>query len=286
MKFILVIRFTNSLSSSEQVEDLSIPLSINFDKGDINKLVNVVWLKTTIRSKVRQCSQNRLRLIYNGRVLNENTDFKKEVFQPRLNRHDEDENVEEDKKIYIHCVIGEKLTRAQLNQENQLDNRPQEVSTAPEVIGFDRLLQQGFSQEDVNQLRRQFYSIYGTELINNRGRGSSEIRDLEEEEARQRALRQLEERWIESTANNSAGNATVETTQQENQTGDQFQQVQVPQPSLDLNEANMNEDILIGSKMKSFFLQQMKEESFATPQSVPKIQWSMGLPSNNDPGTE
>ena len=104
MRLNVVIRFTNSLSPSEQVPDLSIPLSINYDVDDVNKLVNVVWLKTTIRSKVPQCANKRLRLIYNGRVLNEKTDFKKEVLKPQLNLD----------QIYIHCVIGDELTREQL----------------------------------------------------------------------------------------------------------------------------------------------------------------------------
>ena len=106
MRLNVVIRFTNSLSASEQVPDLSIPLSINYDVDDVNKLVNVVWLKTTIRSKVPQCANKRLRLIYNGRVLNEKLTLK-EVLKPQLNLD----------QIYIHCVIGDELTREQLAQE-------------------------------------------------------------------------------------------------------------------------------------------------------------------------
>ncbi|KAF6066833.1 hypothetical protein FOB64_004293 [Candida albicans] len=198
MRLNVVIRFTNSLSASEQVPDLSIPLSINYDVDDVNKLVNVVWLKTTIRSKVPQCANKRLRLIYNGRVLNEKTDFKKEVLKPQLNLD----------QIYIHCVIGDELTREQLAQENQLDNKPQEVSTNPEVIGFDRLLQQGFSQDDVTDLRRQFLSIYGSDNTSSGG----DIADVEEDEHRQNRLRQLEERWIESTSNNEAAGTANEQT--------------------------------------------------------------------------
>lgn len=103
-------------------------------------------------------------------------------------------------QIYIHCVIGDELTREQLAQENQLDNKPQEVSTNPEVIGFDRLLQQGFSQDDVTDLRRQFLLIYGSDNTSSGG----DIADVEEDEHRQNRLRQLEERWIESTSNNEA----------------------------------------------------------------------------------
>ncbi|AOW31265.1 hypothetical protein MG5_05871 [Candida albicans P57072] len=231
MRLNVVIRFTNSLSASEQVPDLSIPLSINYDVDDVNKLVNVVWLKTTIRSKVPQCANKRLRLIYNGRVLNEKTDFKKEVLKPQLNLD----------QIYIHCVIGDELTREQLAQENQLDNKPQEVSTNPEVIGFDRLLQQGFSQDDVTDLRRQFLSIYGSDNTSSGG----DIADVEEDEHRQNRLRQLEERWIESTSNNEAAGTANEQTPL-TQDGDQAQAATTPSQPMDLDESRVNEDLLLG----------------------------------------
>ncbi len=231
MRLNVVIRFTNSLSASEQVPDLSIPLSINYDVDDVNKLVNVVWLKTTIRSKVPQCANKRLRLIYNGRVLNEKTDFKKEVLKPQLNLD----------QIYIHCVIGDELTREQLAQENQLDNKPQEVSTNPEVIGFDRLLQQGFSQDDVTDLRRQFLLIYGSDNTSSGG----DIADVEEDEHRQNRLRQLEERWIESTSNNEAAGTANEQTPL-TQDGDQAQAATTPSQPMDLDESRVNEDLLLG----------------------------------------
>lgn len=231
MRLNVVIRFTNSLSASEQVPDLSIPLSINYDVDDVNKLVNVVWLKTTIRSKVPQCANKRLRLIYNGRVLNEKTDFKKEVLKPQLNLD----------QIYIHCVIGDELTREQLAQENQLDNKPQEVSTNPEVIGFDRLLQQGFSQDDVTDLRRQFLLIYGSDNTSSGG----DIADVEEDEHRQNRLHQLEERWIESTSNNEAAGTANEQTPL-TQDGDQAQAATTPSQPMDLDESRVNEDLLLG----------------------------------------
>lgn len=231
MRLNVVIRFTNSLSASEQVPDLSIPLSINYDVDDVNKLVNVVWLKTTIRSKVPQCANKRLRLIYNGRVLNEKTDFKKEVLKPQLNLD----------QIYIHCVIGDELTREQLAQENQLDNKPQEVSTNPEVIGFDRLLQQGFSQDDVTDLRRQFLLIYGSDNTSSGG----DIADVEEDEHRQNRLRQLEERWIESISNNEAAGTANEQTPL-TQDGDQAQAATTPSQPMDLDESRVNEDLLLG----------------------------------------
>lgn len=236
MRLELVIRFTNALSSTEQIPDLTIPISINFDIDDVNKLINTTWLKASIRSKLPQCSTKRLKLIYNGRVLNEKTDFLKEVFKPRM------ASLSDNDSIYVHCVVSEELTRQQLEEESKLDNRPQEVTTTPNVIGFDRLLQQGFSREDVNDLRRQFYQIYGQGSANT----SSEIADLEEDEARQRNLRQLEERWIESTSNNDAIEQGGTTSNSAPPAGPEPGDQVPPQTPLDTDETRVNEDLLLG----------------------------------------
>ncbi|CAI5755537.1 unnamed protein product [Candida verbasci] len=203
MKVSIIIRFTNSISS-ENIPDLSIPLTIN-DKDDTNKFTNISYYKSIIREKVSP--NKRLRLIYNGRVLNEQTNFIKEV-------------IKNQEIVYIHCVVGEELTEEQLEQENQLDI-PQQQSTT-EIIGFDRLLQQGFSQDDVMDLRRQFNLIYGES-----SQQPQDIDDVEENEARQRELRQMEERWIESTNNN-------EEIEQESAS------IQVE------DETHVNEDLLLG----------------------------------------
>ncbi|RCK62684.1 hypothetical protein Cantr_09288 [Candida viswanathii] len=235
MKITLVIRFINSLSASEQVPDLEIPIGINFDKDNVNRLVNVIWLKATIRKEVPQCTNKRLRLIHNGRVLNERTDFQNEVLKHRS----------ETDQIFIHCVIGEELTQQQLDEENQLDNRPQVVSTNPQVIGFDRLLQQGFSQEDIVDLRRQFYLLYGGD--NSTG---GDITDLEEDESRQNRLRQLEERWIESTSNTDPQTNDRTPITRDGAAGnagdDQFQAAPPPLQSLDVDESKVNQDLLLG----------------------------------------
>ncbi|KAK6204584.1 DUF2407 C-terminal domain-containing protein [Scheffersomyces amazonensis] len=261
MKWSLVIRFTNTVSSTEQIKDLEIPFSINFDKEDVNKLINVNWIKNTIRARVKNCSNNRLRLIYNGRVLNEKTNFRSEIFEPRLKysqQQSEGNSNDNDIKVYIHCVVGEELTAQQLAEENQLDNKPQEVTTTPQVIGFDRLLQQGFSHEDITDLRRQFYSIYSPNML--QSNSNREINDLEEEEQRTNDIRQLEERWIESTVN---GNTTGTTTTPPVTGGNAANTTntgidgttgaaQAPAPAQDIDDVQGNEDLLLGLLLGTF----------------------------------
>lgn len=241
MKYTIIIRFTSTKSSAKNLQDLKIPLSINFERDNVNRLINVTWLKATIRDRASDCGNKRLRLIYNGRVLNETTDFNRDIFEPKLKQLREAGEQVEEEKVYIHCVVGEELTAEQLSQENQLDNRPQQRTTAPEVIGFDRLLQQGFTQEDINDLRRQFVLIYGANLPSRR---NDQISDLEEEENAQSAIRQLEERWIESTVNTNEQAASAPTANTEQPTN--TEQQAPPQPLSDLDDARGNEDLLLG----------------------------------------
>lgn len=243
MKSTIVIRFTRA-SGGGEIRDLEIPLLINFDKDDVNRLVSTPWLKLIIRNRVPECDKRRLRLIYNGKVLNKNTNYKHDIFEPKWRQLAalDEESRDDDLRVYIHCLIGEELTQDELREEGQLDDRPQEVTTTPQVIGFDRLLQQGFSQEDVDDLRRQFHSIYMPSLFELR---RTEINDLEEDERRHELIRQLEERWIESTINatpdappSREDRPTVDTSAE--------QPADRPRPANDLDEVTWNEDLLVG----------------------------------------
>lgn len=249
MKSYIVIRFTNTVSTESEIRDLEIPLLINFDKDDVNRVVSATWLKLIIRNRVPSCERRRLRLIYNGRVLNQSTDFKKEIFEPKLRQLQNQEQEESNNdsppqlRLYIHCAIGDELNSEQLNQENQLD-QPQQVTTTPQVIGFDRLLQQGFSHEDVDDLRRQFHLVFLPSFFESRNEGLEAINDVEEEERRQRLVSQLEERWIESTINNN-GPPETEPTNDTN-TGTATANEPVAPPAADLDDNNGNEDLLLG----------------------------------------
>lgn len=241
MKIAIVVRFTDSVSGN-QLQDLVLPLSINFDKDDVNTLVSSMWIKEQIRAQREGTERRRIRLIYNGRVLNELTNFRDDIFMPKLRLMDLDEQL----KIYIHCLVGETLTGSQLSEERELDRRPQQVSTAPQVVGFDRLLQQGFSQEDVDDLRRQFREVYLPEALQHMNAG--DVTDIEEEEARQQLIRQLEERWIESTINGNTANTTVSAG------ADDDLGVIAPtvRASAELEESNRNEDIVVGMLIGAF----------------------------------
>lgn len=265
MQFIIAVRFTTPGEIKEQLKDLEIPISINFERDDVNRLINVNWLKFMVRSKVEVCSTRRLRLIYSGRVLNDNTNFKTDILEPKIRqllieRQQEERGsvqlvlpppsgIADSLKIYIHCLVGDILTASQLAEEGKLDNGPQERTTTPEVVGFDRLLQQGFSQGDVQDLRRQFQAIYNPNDNIGGATGTGDIHDLEEEERRQQHIRQLEDRWIESTVTPAGVDGDTTMRPQVSTTDTQglpTQGVEPTQPSLEIDDVNGNEDLLVG----------------------------------------
>lgn len=248
MKSVIVVRFTDSHNATDTFRDLEIPVSINLDKDDVNRLVTTAWLKQQIRCHCQAANRRRVRLIYSGRVLNELTRFKEDIFLPRISQA-ENSGDSEPIKIYIHCLIGDELTSKQLREEKELDARPQEVSTAPQVVGFDRLLQQGFSHEDVEDLRTQFREIYLPDALRNLNGG--DVTDVEEEETRQQVIRQLEERWIESTINGGGNNDSGGTGAA---SGDDDQGVIAPtiRALAELEELNHNEDLVLGLLIGGF----------------------------------
>ena len=229
---ILVIRFTNTRAAAQEQSDLELPVNLGASEDTNN--ITVRWLKNSIRKERPICSRKRLRLICSGRVINEKTDFKREIYEP-LKRHNPHRGNDENDKIFIHCLVGEDMTPEQLAKEDSVDEQ-QTRTTGPEVAGFDRLLQQGFSSEDVNDLRRQFHQVWN--WSQNTGSNTSDyINDLEEEERVQNSLRELEDRWIDSSVNASdiaAGGPTPGAPD-------------IPmQQQGDVDEGNFNEDLLLG----------------------------------------
>lgn len=181
MSFALIIRFSNGLTDF-RIPDTPI------------EQISPLLLRHCIRNEFPNTRRRRLKFIYAGRVLNNKTDFGKEILEPAKLHQNEATTL-----IYIHCLVGDELTLQQLQEEESLDLNTPQQSTAPAPVGFDRLLSQGFSQRDINELRAQFQQLYA-----NRLNGAD--------------MRQLEDRWIDSSVNNEFddfNNALAEMTRDE-----------------------------------------------------------------------
>ncbi|KAI9307863.1 hypothetical protein BJ944DRAFT_1374 [Cunninghamella echinulata] len=109
----------------------------------------------TLKEKIKQSSNNlenkRLRLIYNGRVL-EDQQTLLDYDIGKILLKDSKAKIPPPPPIFIHCSISEYNTQGSTNND-----QPQ--MTPP--VGFDRLREAGFSEEDIRNIRTQFHRMNG-----------------------------------------------------------------------------------------------------------------------------
>jgi hypothetical protein len=187
MKVQLVVRYVTGQKDTVIEED---------SESSLVKNLPTNYIRKCIRKEYPNLSNRRLKLLHNGRVLLSHSNLSKEISFLAINMDEEENNgtahKEQDDeskhdhdpiKIYFHCIIGDELSPSQLAIEENLDQQPVKSTTeAPK--GFDRLLSQGFSTSDIQDLRRQFFRLHGANLPANA--------DTEQ-------IRELEDRWIDSS---------------------------------------------------------------------------------------
>ncbi|KAF8813740.1 hypothetical protein BYT27DRAFT_7157544 [Phlegmacium glaucopus] len=183
----LVVRFTEG----------SPDLTISVDKDD-----TVRHLKRCIREVRPELQSRRLRLIHSGRLLSEGTLLHAWIIslEERQNRANVDEGITgllKTTTTWIHCSVGQPLEPGEADTE---DSNTQTSQIQP-VRGFDRLASVGFSQEDIDNFRRQFHSQSSSNYLDV---------DFETEEEYDEHARVLEEQWIDSIDN--AGSASLSQT--------------------------------------------------------------------------
>ncbi|KAH3677166.1 hypothetical protein WICPIJ_009035 [Wickerhamomyces pijperi] len=185
----VLIRFSNNLYT-----DLQLPVIKLVD-------LNISWLRQSVREQNPDLAHRRIRFIHSGRVLNEHTNFITE-YHNFVKFNQSSSNEAEQGRFIIHCLIGDIISAEELQQENELDTRNTNQSTTEAPVGFDRLASAGFSPDDITNLRQQFRQIYGDLPINNDSQTNNQDDDDDiDNEQRRNDIRQLEERWIDSTVN-------------------------------------------------------------------------------------
>lgn len=146
-------------------------------------IVTVSWLRTQVRDQVGGVLTNRrLRFISGGKVLTEQTNFARDVAKIDI-KGKKQPTQDPNKRIYIHCSVGDILSSADLQREATLDASSSTPtpgsSTLPAPRGFDRLRSAGFTSTDIEQLRNQFQRTYGN------GEEEDGDRDTERREGRE-----------------------------------------------------------------------------------------------------
>ncbi|KAF5100952.1 hypothetical protein D0Z00_001083 [Geotrichum galactomycetum] len=213
----LAVQFIIKFSDSS-LADLAL------DIEDVSK-VSVSSIRRQIRETVGgKTSNRRLRLIHNGRLLNENINIARDVAKVSVkgkeisNNHissSNNNNNNSPKRIYIHCSVGDILDANELLRENELDKKAVVKSTGPELRGFDRLRNAGFTDTDINVLRQQFTSMNGGAAAAAAGRSGTGDPIAIPSAVQEEELTRLEEQWIntgvtEDNAANASGNDHLE----------------------------------------------------------------------------
>ncbi|KAI7343353.1 hypothetical protein KC354_g15706 [Hortaea werneckii] len=210
----LVIRFSSS------TPDIILTISAPSKTSTLS-------LKRQIRAQLdAPASQSRLRLIHSGKVLQDAAALSKNISVTLPPPQDTEQKSDKAKgklplretkpagaRVYIHCSIGDKLSDSELAQEtkqaqdaddalstktalpnlqNTTSNGVEQSTTTPAPRGFDRLVNAGFTQAEVAQLRTQFLAIQAhTHTPDTMPSGPD--------------LLALEERWLDSGSNAAAG---------------------------------------------------------------------------------
>lgn len=155
----------------DHLQKLPVTFIIKFSENSLKDLTieienvletTVSGLKRIIREKMGGITTNRrLRLIHGGRIINDQTNLARDVAKVKFSNQVTNSQ-DYTTRVYIHCSVGDIFTPEELAKENELDTKRPVQSTMPELRGFDRLRDTGFSEDDIAQLRQQFNSLYGT----------------------------------------------------------------------------------------------------------------------------
>lgn len=200
---------SSTISEASSSHAVPVQLIIKFSDNSVADLaldipnisiITVSDVRRQIRDTVGgKLSNRRLRLIHGGKVLSEKVNLGRDVVKvnPKGKGTSGATTTTTSgtgsfpRRVYLHCSVGDILDAAELARENELDSVQPVRSTAPELRGFDRLRNAGFSEQDVAQLRRQFSSLHGTSTAQG-GEGAEGIPNASREEE----LTRLEEQWI------------------------------------------------------------------------------------------
>ncbi|EIN12802.1 hypothetical protein PUNSTDRAFT_60294 [Punctularia strigosozonata HHB-11173 SS5] len=165
-------------------------LVVRFTEGDPDLRLEATE-QETIRDAKPHLRGRRLRLIHQGRLLPDTTPVHNWLSSTESRHHTETSNepTSDDSPFsapttWVHCSIGPVLSEGEEDQEK--DTQTAQIKP---LRGFDRLAAAGFSESDIQSIRRQFHSQSTDNYLDS---GFENDDDYEER------ARVLEEQWIDS----------------------------------------------------------------------------------------
>ncbi|RKU43307.1 hypothetical protein DL546_001848 [Coniochaeta pulveracea] len=207
----LTIRFSNSLP------DLSLDILRPHE-------TTVAALKSQIRTHLSDANKNRrLRFIHGGKILPDTSVLSSVLRAPPPSSAPEDDTTKGkgkgkgvegrvERRVYVNCSIGDVLTPEEIEAEGKAATTRIPASSLPSPAqsslqsrraspphrprGFDRLLDTGATQADVNHLRLQFRNIQAA-------------RHTPDTMPSPDTLRSMEDAWLESNATPGGGQTVI-----------------------------------------------------------------------------
>lgn len=170
-----------------------------------------------------------------------------------------------DKLIWLHCSVGEPGSLATEEEEAAASAATQSAQSRTQPLsGFDRLREVGFSEEEIENMRRQFHVD---------GPSDTTVAGDEDEHARA-----LEEQWMEGFGQNG-GNANSDLSRKFIISQDRFRSqdscLARSQPIRECTRRSSSESLL-GSSSLSFLCSSSKPR---TPSSARECRWPSSLGS-------
>ncbi|KAJ8652996.1 hypothetical protein O0I10_011377 [Lichtheimia ornata] len=138
----------------------------------------------TLKHKIQQLvpertSQKYIRLIHTGRILDNDQQTLSHYGLGKFMRSDTSKlPIPPPSPVYIHCSVSDHRS----SDQHSNDNANGENNTRP-LMGFDRLRESGFNEEEIRDIRAQFHRTHGSSY---------------DGEATEQTMA-LEEQWMENT---------------------------------------------------------------------------------------
>ncbi|CAO3682902.1 unnamed protein product [Umbelopsis ramanniana] len=131
---------------------------------------------STVKNKIRELaprtSDKNIRLIYAGRILESSQPLSNYNIGKIQRAENSKAKIPPPPPIYIHCSVSDYRP-----EDENIESKNSQPQITP-LMGFDRLREAGFTEEDIRNIRMQFHHLHGTTFD---GENTEQTRNLEEQ---------------------------------------------------------------------------------------------------------
>ncbi|KAG2178913.1 hypothetical protein INT43_001760 [Umbelopsis isabellina] len=133
---------------------------------------SVASVKEKIQELAPRTSDKHIRLIYSGRILESSNTLSHYGIGKIQRAENSKAKIPPPPPTYIHCSVSDYRPE---NDTTETKNSQPQITP---LMGFDRLREAGFTEEDIRNIRTQFHHLHGTTFD---GENTEQTRTLEEQ---------------------------------------------------------------------------------------------------------